>query len=330
MEEVNPLIAMEPLPEFIVSVISMISSLARMSEYSHVCSVVGGGHHPCPGSISSTLTAVPELTTGQTLISASNGLVQTTMPYSFPPEILDQIVDHLHDEPAALEACCLVSKSWVPRTRTHLFTRVKFTSELPFGRWVKAFPNPSNSPAHYTRTLTVLDHQATTAVAADVGPWIRAFHNVVHLHLFDRSLSPFHGLSPAIRSLRLDFPHARTSEILDLMCSFPLLEDFSLLLGPGSDTDDRTTLSTLPRLIGSLGLGGTAEGIGNIMRRLLDLQGGLHFTKIALEWMDGTDFKLAVDLISRCSRTVEFLDLAEDLRSTGDHPGVLPSLLILD
>ena len=255
-------------------------------------------------------------------------LVQTTMPCSFPPEILDQIVDHLHDDPAALGACCLVSKSWIPRTRMYLFTRVKFTSELPFGRWVKAFPNPPNSPAHYTRTLTVLSHRAAvTAVAVD---WIRAFHNIVHLHLYGCLLSPFHGLSPAVRSLRLEYPEARTSKILDFMCSFPLLEDFALLLGPGSDTDDWTAPSTLPRLTGSLGLGGMVGGIGNIMRRLLDIQGGLHFTKIALTWMDGTDFKLAVDLISRCSRTVQFLDLTEDLYRTEDRPGAFPSHLVPD
>jgi len=51
---------------------------------------------------------------------------ETTMSRSLPPEILDLIVDHLHDEPTALKACCLVSKSWVPRTWNHLFALVEF------------------------------------------------------------------------------------------------------------------------------------------------------------------------------------------------------------
>jgi len=73
---------------------------------------------------------------------------------SLPPEILDLTVDHLHDEPIALKACCLVSKSWVPRTREHLFARVEFRgTELPVERWKKNFPDPSNSPVHHTRTL---------------------------------------------------------------------------------------------------------------------------------------------------------------------------------
>ena len=253
------------------------------------------------------------------------------MSYSFPPEIHDRIIDHLHDEPTALGACCLVSKSWIPRTRMYLFADVRFTCEFRIGRWVKAFPDPLNSPAHYTRILTILSHLATTTtVAADVGPWIRAFHNIVHLRVSNRSLFPFHGLSPATRSLRLEYPKARTSEILDFMCSFPLLEDFALHFGPGSDTDDWIPTSTLPRLTGSLELDGLEGGIGNIMRRLLDLQGGLHFTKIALVWMDETDFKLAVDLISRCSRTVQSLDLSEHIHSTEDHLGAFPSSLVPD
>ena len=42
-----------------------------------------------------------------------------------PAEILDYIIDHLHDTEDALRNCSLVSKSWIPRTRTHLFADVK-------------------------------------------------------------------------------------------------------------------------------------------------------------------------------------------------------------
>ena len=249
-------------------------------------------------------------------------LMQTTMSHPFPPEILDQIVDHLHDEPATLGACCLVSKSWVPRTRLHLFAHATFTPELPVGRWVKAFPDPSNSPAHYTQTLMVLGVQATTAVVADAGRWIRAFHNIVHLHLINCALSPFHGLSSAVRSLRLEYPQARTSEILDFVCSFPLLEDLAFLLMSEGAADDWIAPSNLPRLTGSLELSGMVRGVGPMMRQLLGLQDGLRFTKIALIWADEADFKLAADLVSRCSATLESLDVTEDLLGTFASPPV--------
>ena len=54
-----------------------------------------------------------------------------------PPEIVDLIIDHLHDQPATFKTCCVVSKSWVPRTRKQLFSHVEF--------------HDSKSPSNYGR-----------------------------------------------------------------------------------------------------------------------------------------------------------------------------------
>ena len=51
---------------------------------------------------------------------------------NLPCEILDHIVDLLHDSQTPLRNCCLVSKPWVARTRRHLFAEVEFqTAESP-------------------------------------------------------------------------------------------------------------------------------------------------------------------------------------------------------
>jgi len=63
-----------------------------------------------------------------------------------PRETLDYIVDFLHDEPETLKACCLASKSWVPRTRKHLFSEIAFGSGAKVERWTKAFPDSTNPP----------------------------------------------------------------------------------------------------------------------------------------------------------------------------------------
>ena len=95
----------------------------------------------------------------------------------------------------------------------------------------------------------------------DVTPWIRSFHNVVHLDVetrgrtsFERaSLSLFPGLSPAIKSLRLKSLHTPPCTLFDLICSFSLLEDLTLLaLAPVPEPDHWTTPSTFPRFTGSL------------------------------------------------------------------------------
>jgi hypothetical protein len=131
------------------------------------------------------------------------------MSSSLPPEILDLIVDHLHDEPTALKLCCVVSKSWIQRTLKHLFACVEFSApQSHIEPWKKAFLDPSNSPAHHTRSLSICDIPSVTA--SDAGGWIRLFKNLVCLQLESRdweaclpSLVPFHGLSPALRSLSL-------------------------------------------------------------------------------------------------------------------------------
>jgi len=242
-------------------------------------------------------------------------LKETTMSCSLPPEILDLIVDHLHDELTALKACCLVSKSWVPRTRNHLFALVEFrAAELPIERWKKNFPDPSNSPAHHTHTLYIHYLPTLTAADTDVGGWIRTFHNVVNLH-FERitweshrsPLVSFHGLSPTIRSLSLT---CTSFEVFDIICSFPLLEDLTLVLMARGAADGWTAPLTSPKLTGSLNLIPQTGGIGPAARRLLALPGGLHFAKIRVSCRGEADAGAIRDLVSSCSDTLESLSIS--------------------
>ena len=55
-----------------------------------------------------------------------NAWAETTMSNPIlPEELLDYIVDLLHDRVVVLRSCCLVPKSWIPRTQRHLFTKIK-------------------------------------------------------------------------------------------------------------------------------------------------------------------------------------------------------------
>jgi hypothetical protein len=234
------------------------------------------------------------------------------MSCSLPQEILDLIVDHLRDEPTTLKSCCVVSKSWIHRTRTHLFARVEFHAPKSHVElWRKIFSDPSRSPVHHTRHLSICGLALVTAADADTGGWIRTFRNFVHLHLesidFENdnqvSLVPFYGLSPTLTSLRI---MSTSSEILELICSFPLLEDLALVfLSLGGDAWD--TPSTSPKLTGSLEL--VALGaIRPAARRLLSLPGGLRFAKIDTSCLK-EDVKSITDLVSRCSDTLESLKI---------------------
>ena len=99
-------------------------------------------------------------------------------PY-LPPEILDYIIDHLHDEPEALKMCCLVSKSWVPRAREHLFYEIKFQYLAHANAWKRAFPDPTRPPAHHTHSLSVRFIGSIFIADAEEGSWVKTFSNVV-------------------------------------------------------------------------------------------------------------------------------------------------------
>ena len=252
------------------------------------------------------------------------------MPRSLPPEILDLIIDNLRKEPATLKACCVTSKLWIPRARRHLFTRIAFdTRRPPFESWMKTFPDPSDSPAHHVRILVmVLDTPLPTT--ADL--WICAFHNVVSLQVESTSyvpvplaFVPFHGLSPSLRSLHLGSKSSPPlSDAINLLCSFPLLEDISIHGFRHYEWDRWTVPPTSPRLTGSLKLYNIEGGLWAAAPLFLELPNGLHFTKIKLEFFHEAEFEPVADLVSECSATLESLDVADSSQ------GAFPSARVPD
>jgi len=243
-----------------------------------------------------------------------------------PAELLDYIVDHLHDTEDALRNCCLVSKSWIPRTRKHLFAEVRFGGPEDFDAWEETFP--VTSPGRYTKTLTIDCPDAVTAADAQIGGWIGSFSHVVHLELGRSGLIlvddddelaiffvPLQGLSPFVKSLDIDCFGFPSSPIFDLIISFPLLEDLTLAnYGEAADGDDGSNWlpiaaqpSNLPAFTGSLEV--RVIGLAPIARQLLSLPGGIHFRKLTLTWCCGDDISLITALVERCSHTLESLDI---------------------
>jgi len=87
---------------------------------------------------------------------SSNGFndIESKASGSYHPKNSTEILDHLAtgSDLESLRACALVSRSWVPSCRRHLF----HTLDLTWGkmdRWLYAFPVPEESPAHHFREL---------------------------------------------------------------------------------------------------------------------------------------------------------------------------------
>lgn len=66
---------------------------------------INNGSNPCSGSIS-----------------------HHTMSSHIPPELVDQIIDHLHNDPKSLNACALAARDWLPSARHHRFRSIRFHS----------------------------------------------------------------------------------------------------------------------------------------------------------------------------------------------------------
>ena len=124
------------------------------------------------------------------------------------------------------------------------------------------------------------------------------------------SFFQLHGLSPALKSLHLASIRASVSEIISLTYCFPLLEDLSSHSeAPESHPDGWATYSTLPKLSGSLLLHGDNR---SVTRGLLRLPCGLHFSDIRVTCsVEDFDSRVIMDLVSKCSDTLESLCLVD-------------------
>ena len=275
--------------------------------------------------------------------SASNWTATATSNPDLPAELLDHIVDSLRDDTEALKTCCLASKSWIPRTRKHLFAYVDFYSPARLQAWKNTFSDPSTSPACYTKSLLLSYQRNWTPLRdAEEGGWIPTFSHIEYLMIqilgWKVSLVPFHGISPVLKSLSIDCispPHSPTSHVI---CSFPLLEHLSVEIRCHSYRDDHfhgqpaaSRPSSSPVFTGSLQLSVSRGGIHHIASGLLSLPGGLHFQALILVLRSKEDILSATALVEECSPTLEYLELdCEPGMSVSPHvyDNSLPPLIV--
>ena len=239
------------------------------------------------------------------------------------PEVLDHVVDLLHDAEAVLRTCSLVSRSWVPRARRHLFAQIRFGSARDLQSWKSTFLDPSTSPAYYATALSIGCPQEVVAVDAEEGGWIRAFSRIVKLEIDEPldlestvSLDPLCGAFPALRSLDINVSTIEPSQLYSFIYSFPLLEDLSLALQEerqdfNDGVDERTIAlppASSPPFAGSLTLF-AVNGIFAIASRLFSLPGDLRFRELHLGLNNERDFRFVNEFVQRCSSTLEVLEL---------------------
>jgi hypothetical protein len=241
--------------------------------------------------------------------------IETTMSsIHLPRDVTDYILDYLHDDPFTLMQCCLVSRSWIHGSRKHLFGQVSFNSSTLPEKWERAFPNPLNSPAFYTRRL-VVNGPKVFAKASGKCDWTQAFSRVVELKIWSCTDNPrFHFPSQVLiilEPLCIAVAPLLPSHILKIVRSRPLLEDLSITGSVRDDSDDACAVSqpsTSPPLTGTFQNLWT-RGIGPILRELLALPNGVRFRNIDCTWYIERDLRWVKALVDGCADTLQYVRL---------------------
>jgi hypothetical protein len=239
-------------------------------------------------------------------------------PMSPPPEVVDHIID-LTSNHRTLQACSLVAKSWVARSRMHLFRDVLLFSHR---RWQKDMSVGPTSPAIYTRTLTLVQPNTPQ------GKWInthnlypflshlRDFKNVENLILdgWDSSKFSAGGLKKYfghfgahLRSLELDGERMSPESFLIFLGLFPNLEDLSVK-EPIRGAEASVAPAVLPKLSGRLTI---RVHTTNLFPSICKFP--LRFQEICLE-EHPHDYQ---ELINACAKTLV------DFRAMSLRPGKL-------
>ena len=239
--------------------------------------------------------------------------------YRLPQEVCDHIIDLSRGDAETLKECCLVSKSWVPRTRKQLFSHIAL-DPANYPKWQKKFPDPMNSPACYTHSLTVDGFLED----ADWGDWIQGFSRVERLIVDRRGvgdpydpifLLPYHRLAPSLKSLYVGVNSLPLTQTFDLIRSLPLLEDVTLrsCFTTGPRLHGQQTRTGLPALTGTLDVCGVLGSLGRVLRSLVDFSGGLRFREVKLVCYNQASLTAVTELAVACSYTLERFDIECDI-----------------
>lgn len=169
-----------------------------------------------------------------------------------PPEVIDEALDHLWNDPNTLKACALTCRSWTPTTRLHLFRTVLLSSLSSTARF-SALLDSQLVLARCVRKLSITAQYASSAggdVAAerlveDDG-WVNACAGIARtlgsatggrVHTLALSRLRWSALEPSTRAAFYDlFRTVRTlilfevrfhasGDVLEFLNAFPNLDE---------------------------------------------------------------------------------------------------------
>ena len=244
-------------------------------------------------------------------------LVETktvTIP-RIPQDIIDEILDHLVTISGThhLQACALVSKSWVPSCRRRLFHTVLFTW-LDARRWLRTFPVPEESPAHHVRDLCIrIGGPVDWDPDAFLGfiPWFTNVRRMTLVRYGGRycgnlplEMPLLRKLPRSVTSLTINAGGITLAEIRNIIALLPNMDDLFLSGALVSVNElERIVMTLRGGFAGKFGLRVACYAGRDTMDMLFEILIGLHFTEVeilcARECLPS-----AVKLVEACGKTL--------------------------
>jgi hypothetical protein len=175
-------------------------------------------------------------------MNTQHDTVSRAMKAVLPAELIDQVIDHLHDDVLALRACCLTSREWLPGARFHIFHDVLLSSPDRADAFVKllvTWPHLS----HFIQCLIIQGD---------------AYHIYAKLDYLDTVLPMIAPKLTRLRSLRVDnvtLAYANPKVLSALIHHFPALKEIYLSSVTFDRFRDFAALVVAHPLIERLGVG---------------------------------------------------------------------------
>jgi len=160
----------------------------------------------------------------------------------FPQEVIDELIDwvgvtSVGQRDPHLRSCSLVARSWVQRSRQHLFHSIELTSTSNISSWIGNIRPGVDGVSGYVRELWM---------GCNWDQWSQRFPSVGHLRSFTRVEElrltywrggqatteeveeAFGGFGSSVRSLSVSLPRGDPGSFLHLLSLFPHLDDLSI------------------------------------------------------------------------------------------------------
>ncbi|PIL32738.1 hypothetical protein GSI_04853 [Ganoderma sinense ZZ0214-1] len=159
------------------------------------------------------------------------------MPTVFPNELVDRIIDHLHNDAVVLSACALVRSSWIPTVRYHRFRRVLLGPPASIHSF-NALLQTSPDVAPYVSHLDILHNWSDDKNMAPLCTLLSTTPRLRGLHLGYMDLEPdkfraiCFALPTSLEHVELNHLYLRTGTLGDLVLLWsrlPRLRSFILI-----------------------------------------------------------------------------------------------------